>query len=302
MNKIVILTAVLGLAASAKLNNLYLPPNPSSGGSLGPANAPLGGGAGVAPGAGLGRSSINPLNNVPILRLANENLEGTYQYNYETGHGIVAEEKGDARGDGTRARGSYSFTNANGERVSVTYTADENGFVPQGSHIPTPHPIPEAILKALEENAAAEARGIFDDGQYHGEGLDEAQYKGEGLVEANDGAAFVFKSGGSFGAGGRGSGFGSGSGAGVGAGAGAGAGFGSAAGNGFGSGTGAGAGFGSGAGSGTGFGSGAGAGANFGSGTGTGAGFGSGAGAGFGSGAGAGAGSGQYAANGGYQY
>lgn len=35
-------------------------------------------------------------------------------------------------------------------------------------------------MKALQENAAAEARGIFDDGQYRGEGENEGQYHGEG--------------------------------------------------------------------------------------------------------------------------
>lgn len=88
----------------------------------------------------------------------------------------MAEEAGDVRGDGTRAHGSYSFTLPDGQHVSVSYTADENGFVAQGSHLPE---IPEAIRKALEENAAAEARGVFDDGQWHGEGLEESQYKEE---------------------------------------------------------------------------------------------------------------------------
>jgi hypothetical protein len=36
--------------------------------------------------------------------------------------------------------------------------------VPQGDHLPTPPPIPEEILKALEQNARDEAAGIFDDG------------------------------------------------------------------------------------------------------------------------------------------
>ncbi|KAF7275008.1 hypothetical protein GWI33_012274 [Rhynchophorus ferrugineus] len=188
MKQFVIVCAIIGFAACAKLNNLYLPPNLSSGGSLGPAHVPLGGPGASPVGPAGARNAVNPLNDAPILKLLSENEDGTYRYNYETGNGIAAQEQGDARGDGTKAQGSFSFKGPNGEPVAITYTADENGFVPQGSAIPTPPPIPEAILKALQENAAAEARGIFDDGQYHGEGLDEAQYKGEGLAEANDGA------------------------------------------------------------------------------------------------------------------
>lgn len=105
-----------------------------------------------------------------------------FRYSYESGNGIISEENGIVEGDGTRVHGSYSYTLPDGQHVSITYTADENGFVAQGSHIPTPHPIPEAIVRALEENAAAEARGIFDDGQYHGEKLEDVQHK----VEVDD--------------------------------------------------------------------------------------------------------------------
>lgn len=47
----------------------------------------------------------------------------------------------------------------------MTYTADEHGFHPQGAHLPTPPPIPEAIQKSLEQNAREESSGIFDDGK-----------------------------------------------------------------------------------------------------------------------------------------
>ncbi|XP_076272300.1 uncharacterized protein LOC143203873 [Rhynchophorus ferrugineus] len=199
MRQFILTFAVLGFASADKLTNLYLPPNQSSGGSLGPAQAPLPGkssnlylppnqsaGKSLGPATSSAPSLRNPLNDVPIVKILSENADGTYKYNYETGNGIAAQEEGDARGDGTKAQGSFSFTVPNGEQISITYTADENGFVPQGSAIPTPPPIPEAILKALEENAAAEAKGIFDDGQYRGDGLDEGQYKGEGLTEANN--------------------------------------------------------------------------------------------------------------------
>ncbi|KAJ2948711.1 hypothetical protein O0L34_g7967 [Tuta absoluta] len=100
-----------------------------------------------------------------ILRLDNQNDGETYAYAYETSNGISAEENGVAV-DGVKAQGGYSYTGDDGQVYSIRYTADENGFVPVGDHLPTPPPIPEEILKALEQNAQDEANGIFDDGLY----------------------------------------------------------------------------------------------------------------------------------------
>ncbi|RZF33383.1 hypothetical protein LSTR_LSTR011917 [Laodelphax striatellus] len=76
---------------------------------------------------------------IPILKdEKNVNPDGSYSYSYETGNGIKAEETGslkDIPGEDGKpsqaivAQGSYSYTDLEGHVITVTYTADENGFV-----------------------------------------------------------------------------------------------------------------------------------------------------------------------------
>lgn len=75
--------------------------------------------------------------------------DNSYKYQFETSNGIAQQEQGVG---GYYASGSSQYYNPEGQLIQLTYTADENGFQPQGEHLPTPHPIPEAILKSLEWN------------------------------------------------------------------------------------------------------------------------------------------------------
>lgn len=43
-----------------------------------------------------------------------------------------------------------TYHDEHGNPITLTYVADEHGFHPQGSHLPTPPPIPEDIQKSLE--------------------------------------------------------------------------------------------------------------------------------------------------------
>ncbi|CAB3364637.1 Hypothetical predicted protein [Cloeon dipterum] len=98
---------------------------------------------------------------IAILRLDNEgvNFDGSYKFGYETANGIQADESGYVKPiqsddpENTQAQvaeGSYSYTGDDGQRYTVTYVADENGFQAQGEHLPTPPPIPPAIQRALD--------------------------------------------------------------------------------------------------------------------------------------------------------
>ncbi|EDW90777.1 endocuticle structural glycoprotein ABD-4 [Drosophila yakuba] len=97
----------------------------------------------------------------PIAIISQEsNIEpdGSYNYAYETANGIKAEETGTLKkatspdsSDVIIARGSVSYTSPEGNLITLNYSADdENGFQPQGDHLPTPPPIPPAIQKALD--------------------------------------------------------------------------------------------------------------------------------------------------------
>lgn len=77
---------------------------------------------------------------------------------YETANGIKGEETGTLKkatspdtSDVIIAKGSVSYTSPEGNLITLNYAADdENGFQPQGDHLPTPPPIPPAIQKALD--------------------------------------------------------------------------------------------------------------------------------------------------------
>ncbi|XP_063984468.1 cuticle protein CP14.6-like [Diachasmimorpha longicaudata] len=91
------------------------------------------------------------------------NPDGSYAYSYEASNGINVEEQGslqpatnpDAENkEAMSVQGSYSYPDDNGNIIHVNYKADENGFQPEGAHLPVAAPIPEAILRALEWIAA----------------------------------------------------------------------------------------------------------------------------------------------------
>ncbi len=56
---------------------------------------------------------------------------------------------------GTVQRGSYSYTAPDGTLISVSWTADENGFRASGAHLPVAPPMPDHVVKMLDDLRAA---------------------------------------------------------------------------------------------------------------------------------------------------
>ncbi|GBP89589.1 Endocuticle structural glycoprotein SgAbd-2 [Eumeta japonica] len=100
-----------------------------------------------------------PTEPIPIVRQESQvNGDGSYSYSYETGNGINAEQQGDLKKVGDvealEVKGQFQYP-SDGENIQLTYTADENGFHPQGAHLPTAPPVPEPIQRALAYLATA---------------------------------------------------------------------------------------------------------------------------------------------------
>ncbi|KAJ8966996.1 hypothetical protein NQ317_005719 [Molorchus minor] len=66
---------------------------------------------------------------------------GGYNYQYETSNGISAQESAQLNNPGSEnesiaVRGEFQYTGPDGVLYRVVYIADENGFQPQGAHLP----------------------------------------------------------------------------------------------------------------------------------------------------------------------
>ncbi|XP_067634221.1 larval cuticle protein 1-like [Eurosta solidaginis] len=88
---------------------------------------------------------------VEILKsVAERKDDGSYVFSYEGADGNYREEVGIVKNAGTddeklEVSGSYRYYDREGQLIEVHYTADENGYVPQGTN----------ILPAISEAAKA---------------------------------------------------------------------------------------------------------------------------------------------------
>lgn len=76
-------------------------------------------------------------------------------FSYESGDGSKAEQSGELKEVeegkfGEVIHGSYQYVAPDGQVVAVSYVADENGFQPQGEHLPQAPELPASVARALK--------------------------------------------------------------------------------------------------------------------------------------------------------
>ncbi|XP_072395443.1 endocuticle structural glycoprotein SgAbd-2-like isoform X1 [Diabrotica undecimpunctata] len=90
---------------------------------------------------------------------ADVNTDGSYKWSFQSDNGISAQEVGQTKNANSQepieeAQGNFQYTAPDGSPIQVSYIANENGFQPNGAHLPVAPPIPIEILRSLEWNAA----------------------------------------------------------------------------------------------------------------------------------------------------
>ncbi|XP_016934999.3 larval cuticle protein 65Ag1-like [Drosophila suzukii] len=78
---------------------------------------------------------------VSIVRSDSDVGPESFKYDWETSDGQKAQAEGQLNNIGSEneslaVRGSFSFVADDGVTYTVNYIADENGFQPQGAHLP----------------------------------------------------------------------------------------------------------------------------------------------------------------------
>lgn len=80
-----------------------------------------------------------------------QSADGKYSFSYETENGISVQEEGTPLDNNNfLVQGGATWYAPDNTVVQLSYTADANGYQAVGTHIPTPPPIPDYILRALE--------------------------------------------------------------------------------------------------------------------------------------------------------
>ncbi|OWR46315.1 larval cuticle protein LCP-22-like [Danaus plexippus] len=95
-----------------------------------------------------------------VLKFGNEISENGFNYYFESNNGIAAQAQGVPRNFGGNPpvvpdviQGAFSWISPEGKVISISYTADENGYQPSGDAIPQPPEVPAQIARALEYSA-----------------------------------------------------------------------------------------------------------------------------------------------------
>nr|XP_027223716.1 cuticle protein CP14.6-like [Penaeus vannamei] len=98
---------------------------------------------------------------IPILKDDRVHEEdGTYSFDFETANGISFSQAGSPDGDEDAVikAGEYSYTAPDGTEIHLRFVADDNGFQPEGDHLPVAPEFPTRSLSSSSTRSPSPPR------------------------------------------------------------------------------------------------------------------------------------------------
>ncbi|KAJ3633555.1 hypothetical protein MTP99_010494 [Tenebrio molitor] len=98
---------------------------------------------------------------IPIISQESEvDYTGKFHFSYESGDGSKVQQSGEQKtidkdNAGGVISGGYEYVGDDGKTYKVNFVADENGYQPQGDHLPVAPEVPPLIARSLEFLATA---------------------------------------------------------------------------------------------------------------------------------------------------
>ena len=95
-----------------------------------------------------------PHDSVQVLKSESEVNPDSFRIGLELDNGQIQHQSGQLSGKGEELalvqQGDFQWVSPEGETISLKYIADENGYQPEGAHLPVAPPIPVEIIKSIE--------------------------------------------------------------------------------------------------------------------------------------------------------
>ncbi|XP_076056250.1 cuticle protein AM1274-like [Oratosquilla oratoria] len=114
------------------------------------------------------RPQVRQAPHIEIVRSESTGPEedGSYYFSYEGSDGTRREQSGRPTGPNLhQVQGTYSYTDPEGNRVEVSFVADENGYVAQSPFLPVAPPLPVHALEQIRFAEEQKRQGVVYDEQ-----------------------------------------------------------------------------------------------------------------------------------------